>query len=152
MRNAHIDVLPERLRTPTGITILAAVMILAGVLFALAGLAFFLVGSKLAVTIGHEGAGLAAVLGGMGAAGVIFLAFGGLHVVLAIGLLQHRNAARILTILLFGLSTVGACIGLIATTVRFNQAGLTWNAGLIGVDVWVLWYLLRPQTKNAFGA
>jgi hypothetical protein len=153
MRNEHINVLPEKVRTPTAITILATVMNLAGVVFALAGLAFFFMGSKLAVTISNTNAGLAAVLAGMGAAaGVVFLAFGGLHVVLAIGLLQHRNAARILTILLFGLSTVGACMGLVATSVRFSQVGMTWNVGLIGVDVWVLWYLLRPQTKNAFNA
>jgi hypothetical protein len=153
MRNEQINVLPLRLRTPTGVAILAAVMILAGVLFVLAGLVFFFMGSKLAVTTSHGNAGLAALLAGMGAAaGVIFLVFGGLHLVLAIGLLQHRNAARVLTILLFGLSTFGACMGLIATSVRFSQVALTWNAGLIGVDVWVLCYLLRPQTKKAFNA
>jgi hypothetical protein len=138
MREEHINVLPGRPRIPTGVTIIAAVMILAGVLFVGAAIVFFSMGSKGAV-VGRP-------------AGAIFLFLGGLNVILAIGLWRHRNAARILTIFLFGLSTVGACIGLISTSVRFSQVGLTWNAGLIGVDVWVLWYLLRRQTKNAFNA
>ncbi len=123
---------------PTGVTILTAIMIIAGVLLVRAGVVFSLMGSKGAV-VGRP-------------AGVIFLFLGGLHVLLAIGLLQHRNAARILTILLFGLSTIGACIGLIAASVRFSQVGLTWNLGIIVVSVWVLWYLLRPQTKNMFNS
>jgi hypothetical protein len=138
MRDEQINVLPERPRTPVGVTILAAVMILASVLFVFGGLVFSFMGSKGAV-IGRP-------------AGAILLFLGGLHLVLAIGLLQHRNAARILTIFLFGLSTVGACIGLIDTSLRFSQVGLTWNAGLVGVDMWVLWYLLRRQIKNAFNA
>ncbi len=123
---------------PTGVAIIAAVMILAGVLFVGASLVFFSMDSKGAV-VGRP-------------AGAIFLFLGGLYVVLAIGLLRHRNAARILTIFLFGVSTVGACRGLISVSLQFSQVVLAWSTGVIGVGVWVLWYLLRPQTRRAFKA
>ena len=108
-------------------------------------------GSIFAVATSRENGGLAAVLAALGAAaGVIFLVFGGLHAVLAVGLLKLRNAARILTILLFGLSAAGACIGLIATSVRFSGVALAWNITLIILDVSVLSYLLRPHVKEIF--
>ena len=141
------------IKRPIGVTILGVMMIIAGVLFALTGLAFVFMGSTAAVATGRENSGVAILLAGLGAAaGVIFLLFGGVHMVLATGILKLRNVARILTILLFALSAAGACLGLIAISVRFSRVALAWNASLVVVDAWVLWYLLRPQIKKAFGA
>jgi hypothetical protein len=95
----------------------------------------------------------AALLAALGAAaGVIFLLFGGLHIVLAVGIFKMRNIARILTIFLFLLIGTGACLGLIATLLSYSHVGLAWNVSLLAVDALALWYLLRPHVKEAFGA
>ena len=82
----------------------------------------------------------------------IFLLFGGLHIVLAVGIFKMRNIARILTIFLFLLIGTGACLGLIATLLSYSHVGLAWNVSLLAVDALALWYLLRPHVKEAFGA
>jgi hypothetical protein len=142
-----------QMKRPIGVTIVAAVMVLAGVFFGLAGLAFFAMGSTGAMTVALSNAGLAAVLTGLGAAGgVIFLLFGVLHVVLAMGLLKLRNPARVLTMLLFALSAVGAIVGLLVTLARFNLIGLGWDSAVIVLDLWIIWYLIRPHVKEVFSA
>ncbi len=136
---------------PVGVTILSGVMVVAGAAFAVAGLAFFFVGSTGAAAAARGHVGTAALLAALGAAsGVIFLLFGALHVVLAIGIFKLRNLSRICTILLFVLIGAGACLGLIATLLRFSPAGIVWNVSLLVVDGAVLWYLLLPSTKRAF--
>lgn len=96
---------------------------------------------------------MAAALAGLGAAaGVIFLLFGAVHVVLAVGIFKLRNVARVFTIFLFLLIGAGACLGLIATLLSYNHVALAWNVSLLAVDALALWYLLRPETKATFGA
>lgn len=141
------------MKRPVGVTIVAVVMVFAGVLFGLAGLAFFAMGSTGAMTVALENAGLAAVLTGLGAAGgVIFLLFSVLHVILAMGLLKLRNPARVLAMLLFALSAVGAVVGLLVTLARFSLIGAAWDSAVIAIDLWVMWYLFRPHVKEAFSA
>ncbi len=83
---------------PLGVTILGAGMILAGLGFAAAGIIFFFMGSTGATATAPENGAMATVLAALGAAaGVVFLLFGALHVVLAIAIFQLRNLARILT-------------------------------------------------------
>jgi len=136
-----------------GVKILAIFMIVAGVLFICGGIASFFMSPRLALAIGRGNAGLTALLAGTGAAvGGVLLVFGALHGILAIGLLQRRNPARVLTIILFGLSGIGACIGTVAASLRFSREALLWNVVLICVDLWVLSYLFRPQTKRTFNA
>jgi hypothetical protein len=126
-------------------------MIVAGAAFGVAGLAFFFVGSTGAAAAARTHAGTAALLAALGAAsGVIFLLFGALHVVLAIGIFKLRSLSRVGTILLFLLIAAGACLGLIATLLRFSSAGIAWNVSLLVVAGAVLWYLLLPSTKRAF--
>ena len=138
---------------PLGVTILGVLMIAAGVGFAAVGFIFFFMGSTGATaTAPTSGAG-AALLAALGAAaGVIFLLFGALHVVLAIGIFKLRNVARVLTIFLFLLIGAGACLGLLATLLSYSHVGLAWNASLLAVDALALWYLLRSETKEAFHA
>ena len=131
----------RRPRTPIGVEILAALMALAGILFAIVGMSFFILRPK--------GIDTAWVVAGA-AAGVIFLAFGALHEVLAFGLMKLRDVARVLSILLFGLSATGGCLGLIATLVRFSPTPLAWNIAVVAADAGALWYLLSPQVKAAF--
>ena len=138
---------------PVGVTILGVLMIVAGFGFAVAGLVFLLMGSTGAMATTQTSGIMAALLAALGAAaGVIFLLFGGLHIVLAIGIFKMRNIARIFTIFLFLLIGTGACLGLIATLLSYSHVGLAWNVSLLAVDSLALWYLLRPHVKEAFGA
>ncbi len=138
---------------PLGVTILGVGMILAGLGFAATGVIFFFMGSTGATATAPENGAMAILLAALGAAaGVIFLLFGVLHVVLAIAVFQLRNLARILTIFLFLLIAAGACLGLIATLVSYSHIGLLWNVSILVVDLLALWYLLRPATKEAFHA
>jgi hypothetical protein len=138
---------------PVGVTILGAGMILAGLGFAATGLIFFFMGSTGATATAPENGAMATLLAALGAAaGVIFLLFGALHVVLAMAIFKLRNLGRILTIFLFLLIAVGACLGLIATLVSYSHFGLIWNVFILALDLLALWYLLRPATKEAFHA
>src|SRR5579863_456000 len=138
---------------PLGVTILGAGMILAGLGFAATGLIFFFMGSTGATATAPENGVMAIVLAALGAAaGVIFLLFGVLHVVLAIAVFKLRNLARIFTIFLFLLIAAGACLGLLATLMSYSHFGLAWNVSILAVDLLGLWYLLRPATKEAFHA
>jgi hypothetical protein len=139
---------------PVGVTLLSMIMTVAGLAFAGAGVVFFFMGSTAAAEAGRIGGSMAAtLLVALGAAaGVIFLFFGGLHIVLAVGIFRLRNIARVLTIFLFLLMGAGACLGLIATLMRYTHAGLAWNFSLLVLVALALWYLLRPNVKEAFGA
>jgi hypothetical protein len=138
---------------PLGVTILALLLIAAGIGFAAIGFLLFFMGSTGATATAPTSGTMAALLAGLGAAaGVIFLLFGGLHVVLAIGIFKLRNLARVLTILLLLLIGAGACLGLFATLLSYSHIGLMWNVSLLAVDALGLWYLLRPETKEAFHA
>lgn len=127
-------------------------MIVAGVVFAVTGFLFAFMGSSTAFHAATNG-GQSAALSTLGAAaGVIFLLFGGLHVVLALGILKMRNVARILTIFLFILSGSGAGLGLLATIPHYTSGAVLGNLAIVVADALALWYLLRPHIKNAFGA
>lgn len=141
------------MKRPYGVTILGIGMIVAGLGFAAAGVIFFLMGSTGASATAPTNGAMATLLAALGAAaGVIFLLFGALHVVLAIAIFQLKNIARVLTIFLFLLIAVGACLGLIATLVSYSHVGLLWNVAILALDLLALWYLLRPSTKSAFHA
>jgi hypothetical protein len=128
-------------------------MILAGLGFAATGILFFFMGSTGATATAPESGVMATVLTALGAAaGVIFLLFGALHVILAMAIFKLRNVARILTIFLFLLIAAGACLGLVATLVSYSHVGLIWNVSILALDSLALWYLLRPATKEAFHA
>jgi hypothetical protein len=138
---------------PVGVTILGAGMILAGLGFAATGLIFFFMGSTGAAATAPENGAMATLLAALGAAaGVIFLLFGALHVVLAMAIFKLRNLGRILTVFLFLLIAAGACLGLVATLVSYSHFGLIWNVLILALDLLALWYLLRPATKEAFHA
>ena len=139
------------MKRPLGITLLALVMVVAGIAFGLAGVEFFVMGTRGAISAGVESKALAAALAGLGAAaGVIFLLFGVVHVVLAVGLIQLQDLARILSVLLFGLSAAGAAVGLIVTIFRFNRVVLGWDLVVMAADVGFIWYLHRPHIKLSF--
>ncbi len=138
---------------PIGVTILGTLMIAAGIGFAAAGFIFFFMGSTGATATATTSGSAAVLLAALGAAaGVIFLLFGGLHIVLAVGILKMLNIARVFTIFLFVLIGAGALLGLIATLLSYSHMALAWNISLLIMDALALWYLLLPKTKEAFNA
>jgi hypothetical protein len=70
--------------------------------------------------------------------------------VLAVGLIQLQDLARILSVLLFVLSAAGAAVGLIVTVFRFNEVVLAWDLIVMVADVGFIWYLHRPHIKLSF--
>jgi len=138
---------------PLGLVVLCMIMIAAGIGFAAVGLLFFFMGSTGASATAPTHGIVAAMLAALGAAaGVIFLLFGALHVVLAVGIFKLRDVARVFTVFLFILIGAGACLGSIATLLSYSQVALAWNVSLLVLAGLALWYLLRPETKNAFHA
>lgn len=110
---------------PTGVTILAALAFVQGVIILLVGAA--------AITVGGTLPGLGALPGG------ILAAFGGLFIVIGLvyflagwGLLEGENWAWILSIVL-------AVLGLFAFPI-----------GTI-ISIAILYYLTRPKVKRFFG-
>ena len=103
------------------------------------------------MTPDERNAAIRRILARFGAAGgVIFLLAGAIHVALAVAIFQMRNLARMLTMFLFLLIAVGACLGLIATLLSYSHVALLWNFSILALDLLALWYLLRPATKEAF--
>jgi hypothetical protein len=138
---------------PFGVTVLSIVLMIAGAGFVVFGAVFFFMGSTGANATAPTNGPMATLLSALGAAtGVIFLVFGALHVVLALGILQMRSIARVFTILLFLVSGAGALLGVIATLISYSHVGLAWNLSLLVLDAGVLWYLFRPAVKKAFAA
>lgn len=135
-------------RVPLGVEFLAGVIVLAGLAFIFAGLSFVFPEFRAADSryphIARVGVGAAAA--------AIFLGVGALHEILAVGLIRLRDAARVLSILLLGLSAAGAGLGLIATLVQFSPTALAWNIGVGVADAGAFWYLLRPQVRQVFRA
>lgn len=126
-------------------------MILAGIGFGAAGFFFFFVGSQGATAAAPENGATATAFAAIGAAGgAIFLLAGAIHVALAVAMFQMRNLARMLTMFLFLLIAVGACLGLIATLLSYSHVAVLWNFSILALDLLALWYLLRPATKEAF--
>jgi len=110
---------------PLGLIILCGIMIAAGIGFAVVGFLFFFMGSTGASATAPTHGIVAAMLAALGAAaGVIFLLFGALHVVLAVGIFKLRDVARVFTVFLFILIGAGACLGLIATLLSYSHVAL----------------------------
>ena len=82
---------------------------------------------------------------------MIFLLFGVFHIVLAVGLLQLQDLARILSVLLFALSAAGAAVGLIVTVFRFNRIVLAWDVIVMAADTGASFgYPHRPHIRFFF--
>ena len=96
---------------PTGVTILAVVAFIFGAAFALGALGMFLGGAVLSRMGNSGGLGMLAGVGGA-VLGVVCLGFAAVYIVDAMGLLKVANWARILTIILVGLSLLRSTFGM----------------------------------------
>lgn len=143
------------MQRPTGVTILAVLVFLVTCLYIVAALVFFLGGAALSqLGGGPSGAtmDMGAMLAGLGAfAGVIMLALAVFSVAVGVGLWKLQNWGRILAIVFIVLGLISALAGVFSAVAEARFGPLLWGLIVVGIDVWILWYLFRPHVKQAFG-
>lgn len=137
---------------PAGVTIIAILGFIVGVLAALAGLST-LVGGALFSTMARRPAGMMLGMGGA-FAGIVWLGIAALVIVTSIGLLKLQEWARIVAIVLNVVHAVIAALGLLEAFRHIRMvffAGMAaWHAVLLAVGVWIIVYLVQPRVKKAF--
>jgi hypothetical protein len=115
---------------PTGITILAVLAGVGGVLTALAGIALFVLG--------------AVAFGGLGALlGLAFLAVAALYIAFCVGALQMKPWA-------WPLGVVGAAASIILSVLQLIGGDVSQIIS-IAIAGAIIYYLMRPEIKSAFG-
>jgi hypothetical protein len=139
---------------PVGVTILAVLNFIGAALCLLGGIGMILGGGFIATMLSQQGqgsAGAAGVLAGLGAAaGVFIIIIGGISALLGFGLWKLKGWARIVSIVLYGISGALQLLGLLGTLAHFNVLALVWSVFWVAVDAFVIWYLLKPEVKAAF--
>jgi hypothetical protein len=115
---------------PTGVTILAVLAGIGGVLTAIGGIALFVLG--------------AVAFGGLGALlGLAFIAVAALYLAFCVGALQMKAWA-------WPLGMVGAAAGIILAALQLISGDVT-QVISIGIGGLIIWYLNQPAIKSAFG-
>jgi hypothetical protein len=141
-----------KMQRPTGVTILAVLAFIgAGVLVVMALLS--LLGGALISSLGSSRMG---AMAGVGAAvfAVFFLVFAVVDVVIGIGLWKLQNWARVVTIVLIGLSFLGAVLSILSPFAHMHVFFLLFLVRRLvfaAIYAWILWYLFQPHVKQAFG-
>lgn len=142
---------------PAGVTVIA-VLDFIGAGFGLIGaLLMFMGGSILAsffsaAATANGATGTAPAAGIMASigiiAGVIILCFVVLTIFIAMGLLKLKNWARIATIILSALGLLGSLRNI---AMAFHGSGMVLTIIILAFHIWVIWYMLQPNVKAAFG-
>ena len=130
----------SRKTRPTGVTILAALEALGGLVWLLAGAGIMMVGALMPIF----GVGLAMVFGAIaGLMGLVFLIFGIIAFVLAYGLFTGRGWAWLW-------SLIFAVIGII---LALFEAMSSLGSGILPIIIYlvIIYYLTRPHVKAFFG-
>jgi len=125
---------------PTGVTILAVLEALGGLVWLLAGAGIMMVGALMPIF----GVGLAMVFGAIaGLMGLVFLIFGIIAFVLAYGLFTGRGWAWLW-------SLIFAVIGII---LALFEAMSSLGSGILPIIIYlvIIYYLTRPHVKAFFG-
>jgi hypothetical protein len=145
------------MQRPTGVTIIAVLDFIGAGFAVIGALLMFMGGSILAglfsaAATANGATGTAPAAGIMASigiiAGVIVLCFAVLAIFIAMGLLKLKNWARVTTIVLSGL-------GLLSSLSRFLHGfaggGMIVTIIIVAYYIWVIWYMLQPDVKAAFG-
>ena len=141
---------------PVGVTILAILNFIVAAFCLLGGIAMILGGGFIATMLSQQGqgsAGAAGVLAGLGAAaGVFIIITGGVSALVGFGLWKLKGWARIVSIVLYGISGAFQLLGLLGSLAHFNLFAVVWSLFWIAIDALIIWYLLKPEVKAAFQA
>ena len=125
---------------PTGVTILAVLEALGGLVWLLAGAGIMMVGALMPIF----GVGLAMVFGAIaGLMGLVFMIFGIIAFVLAYGLFTGKEWAWLW-------SLIFAVIGII---LALFEAMSSLGSGILPIIIYlvIIYYLTRPHVKAFFG-
>jgi hypothetical protein len=132
---------------PMGITILAVLAFIGGILGICGGLSGIVGGSFLGGLAASVGASNASALGGLIAVySIVALAFAVADLVFGFGAWTLKPWAWMLGMVLFGLNIVFQLVALLAGWTTFGAALIPVVIG--GV---IIYYLLTPEVKKAFG-
>ena len=112
---------------PTGVTILAVLGFIGAGMAVLAGIAMFLGGAFRSHVETRPGFGALAGIGGA-IIGVVFLGFAALYVVTGLGLWNLQNWARVLIIVLLGISLLFTALGMLGALVHIRMLLFIWRA------------------------
>jgi hypothetical protein len=142
---------------PVGVTILAILDFIGAAFCLLGGIGMILGGGFIATMMSQQGgqgsAGAAGFFAGLGAvAGVFIIIMGGVCALVGFGLWKLKGWARIVSIVLTGISGAFQLLGLLGTLAHFNLFAVVWSLFWIAVDALIIWYLLKPEVKAAFQA
>ena len=153
----------QKQHRPTGVTIIAILTIIGGILLLLSGVASLTIGALISVNPGDttSTSRAAAQFFGILAAGVggVLLVISIGYLVMFYGLLKGKGWAWTITIILL---IIGIAIQIISTSVgTVFTASLHTNSNVssgiigaiigIGINVVILYYLYRPHVKAYFG-
>ncbi|HEV7520578.1 MAG TPA: hypothetical protein VGP89_05720 [Candidatus Angelobacter sp.] len=139
---------------PVGVTILAILNFIGAAFCLLGGIGMILGGGFIATILSQQGqgsAGAAGALAGLGAvAGVFIIIVGGVSALLGFGLWKLKEWARIVSIVLYGISGALQLLALLGSLAHFNVFAFVWSIFWVAVDAFIIWYLLKPEVKAAF--
>lgn len=160
----------EKIHRPLGVTIIAILTIISGILLLLGGVSLIAIGALISITHVDTSATtnsqpIAQFFGVISAAiGSVLLAIGIGYLVMFLGLLKGRGWAWTITIILL---LIGIAIQMISTATgavfnaslsgSSNDATNSVISGIIGsiigiaIDVVIVYYLYRPHVKAYFG-
>jgi hypothetical protein len=141
---------------PMGVTIIAILTIISGILFLLSGIALVALGSfsvnpvdtTISTNTSSSRAGslfIGIIFAGVGG---VFLAIGIGYLVMFYGLLKGKGWAWSITIILI---IIGIAIQIVSTSVGSVLKGFVGSIIGIAIDIVILYYLYRPHVKAYFG-
>jgi uncharacterized membrane protein (DUF2068 family) len=137
---------------PIGVTILALFDFLGMVVLLLGGL-LLAVGMGVAGMSKEVAGGMGAILAGVGIFGAVFcFILAVLYGVLGWGLWSLKNWARIITVVFAGIGLAFGALGLVMSLIHFEIFSLFLQAVPVAVNALIVWYMLQPHVKQAFGA
>jgi len=127
---------------PTGVTVLAILDIIGGVLVALLGLVFIALGPRLTIILKAEH--LPPVLVAFfGVLGIVFIVIGAISIVIGWGLLKGKGWSWWLTVIFAVLGIIGAVLN-----IAMGNVGGIINLVIDGI---IIYYMFRPHVKAYFG-
>jgi hypothetical protein len=136
---------------PSGVTIIAVLMFIGAGFLALGSFVFFFVG-VMDMTGADAAEPISTAIAAMGVSGgLFFLILAGAHVFLAMGVLKLRSWARLVCMVLIALGMALALMSFFLRVPNPVAPRIVCQFLVIALDVWILWYLVRPHVKQAFG-
>jgi hypothetical protein len=147
----------RKMNRPTGVTVLAVLQFIGAGFCVVAALLMMVGGTFVAAILGRVGAGGdgGTAMAGMGAlfgvvGGVFCLALAALYGVVGWGMWSLKSWARIVTIVLAAIGALFQVMGIMGSMLHFRIGALIWNLIWLGVNGFIVWYLIQPRVKAAF--